>query len=139
MVCDMKKKAVGLALLFLVYALASILGVWMFVLLKEHMYFLVAILIADVIATVFVWGCGVILKTASTYDPYWSLQTFVIYIEIGKIVVPSALYRRDAARVIFSPDRLRNHIITVLFPAFTIINCLSPVKRFCVKIKNRQF
>lgn len=82
MVCDMKKKTVGLVLLFLVYALASILGVWMFVLLKEHMYFLVAILIADVIATVFVWGCGVILKTASTYDPYWSLQTFVIYIAL---------------------------------------------------------
>ena len=31
-------------------------------------------------ATVFVWAMGLLLKTPSVYDPYWSLQTFVIYL-----------------------------------------------------------
>ena len=41
-----------------------------------------AVLIADVAATVLVWLSGVILKTASAYDPYWSLQTLVIYLSL---------------------------------------------------------
>ena len=41
-----------------------------------------AILIADATATVVVWLSGVILRTASAYDPYWSLQTLVIYLSL---------------------------------------------------------
>ena len=80
MVCNMKKKTVGLLLLFLVYVLAVAIGVGIFILLKDKVNFLINILIADVIATIFVWGCGLLLKTASTYDPYWSVQTFFIYL-----------------------------------------------------------
>ena len=40
----------------------------------------ISILLADVIATVIVWASGVILRTASAYDPYWSLQTLAIYL-----------------------------------------------------------
>ncbi len=76
----MKKKTIGLLLLLLVYILASTLGVLSFILLKDKLDFLVNVLVADVIATVFVWLCGLLLKTASTYDPYWSLQTLVIYV-----------------------------------------------------------
>ena len=76
----MKKKTVGLLLLLLVYVLASALGILSFILLKNSLHFLVNVLVADVIATVFVWICGLFLKTASTYDPYWSLQTLVIYV-----------------------------------------------------------
>ena len=40
-----------------------------------------AILIADVTATVVVWLSGVILRTASAYDPYWSLQIRCFFIK----------------------------------------------------------
>ena len=75
-----KKKALGLLILFLVYLFAVAIGVGMFFLLKNHVHFLINVLIADITATVFVWICGVIFKTASMYDPYWSLQTLFFYI-----------------------------------------------------------
>lgn len=75
-----KKKALGLIILFLVYLFAIAIGMGVFFLLKNHVHYLVNILIADVTATVFVWLMGVIFKTASVYDPYWSLQTLFFYI-----------------------------------------------------------
>ena len=76
----MKKKAFGLLVLLLIYIVAICIGGLCFVLLKDYMHYLFAILIADVAATVFVWGTGLICKTASVYDPYWSLQTFFFYL-----------------------------------------------------------
>ena len=76
----MKKKAFGLFILFLTYLLAIGVGTGVFFLLKGHVHYLVNILIADVVATIFVWLMGVIFKTASMYDPYWSLQTLFFYI-----------------------------------------------------------
>ena len=78
----MKKKIFGLFLLLLVYVLASLIGVGLFVSLKDYVNILVNVLICDAVATIFVWACGLVLKTASTYDPYWSLQTMVIYIAL---------------------------------------------------------
>jgi steroid 5-alpha reductase family enzyme len=40
---------------------------------------LLRIFIANALATVFVWIVGIFLKSASIYDPYWSVQTVVIY------------------------------------------------------------
>ena len=42
----------------------------------------ISVLLADVAATIFVWFMGVIFKTASMYDPYWSLQTVIIYLAL---------------------------------------------------------
>ena len=75
-----KEKAKGLFALLIVYLLALVLGVGMFLLLKDHLSVPVNILLCDVAATVVVWLGGVILKTASVYDPYWSVQTFFIYL-----------------------------------------------------------
>ena len=75
-----KKKAFGLLILLLIYIVAICIGGLCFILLKDYMHYLFAILIADVVATVFVWGTGLICKTASVYDPYWSLQTFFFYL-----------------------------------------------------------
>ena len=75
------KRLIGLSALLVVYAIAIAAGIFVYILLKEtgmNDYF--AVLIADVAATVVVWASGVILKTASAYDPYWSLQTLVIYL-----------------------------------------------------------
>lgn len=76
----MKKKAFGLLALLLIYLLAVALGGIIFYLLKDYVHYLLAILIADVSATVFVWACGLICRTPSIYDPYWSVQTFFIYL-----------------------------------------------------------
>ncbi|ORX58516.1 DUF1295-domain-containing protein [Piromyces finnis] len=78
----MNKRFLGLILLLIVYILASLLGIGLFILFKNIFSVLINILICDVIATVFVWICGLILKTASTYDPYWSVQTIIIYIPL---------------------------------------------------------
>ena len=75
-----KKKAFGLFILLVIYLFAIAIGGFIFMLLKEHMHYLLAILIADVTATVFVWMTGLICRTASVYDPYWSLQTFFFYL-----------------------------------------------------------
>ena len=77
------KRVIGLSALFVVYASAIALGIFLYVVLSDagmNDYF--AILIADVAATVLVWASGVVLRTASAYDPYWSLQTLVIYLSL---------------------------------------------------------
>lgn len=79
----MKNKLVGLLILFFVYLFAITIGVFSYIgfnYLGLNDY--LAILIADVIATIFVWLMGVIFKTASMYDPYWSVQTLVIYVAL---------------------------------------------------------
>ena len=74
-----KKKFFGLIVLLLVYLLAIGAGTGIFFLLKDHLHFLLTVLIADVVCTIVVWLFGVIFKTASMYDPYWSLQTVFFY------------------------------------------------------------
>lgn len=79
----MKSKIFGLSVLFVVYALAAVMGCFIFLAFKSiGLNDFLAVLIADVIATVFVWFMGVIFKTASMYDPYWSLQTLCIYLAL---------------------------------------------------------
>ena len=73
------KKLIGLLILLLIYAASAVIGGLVFYLLKDYMNYLVAILIADVVATIVVWACGIICKTPSVYDPYWSVQTVIIY------------------------------------------------------------
>lgn len=76
----MRKKWIGLLLLTIVYLIALVIGGAFFIGMKDTLPLLVNILIADILCTVFVWACGIVLKTASTYDPYWSIQTFFIYL-----------------------------------------------------------
>ena len=77
----MKKRWVGLLFLALGYILATLLGIGAYILF-DHMgiHYLLNIFLCDVIATIFIWLLGVIFKTASFYDPYWSVQTLIIYI-----------------------------------------------------------
>ena len=75
------KRVIGLSALLIIYATAFVAGIFLFMLFERlgvNEY--IAILLADVIATVIVWASGVILRTASAYDPYWSLQTLAIYL-----------------------------------------------------------
>ena len=75
------KRVIGLSALLIIYATAFVAGIFLFMLFERlgiNVY--ISILLADVIATVIVWASGVILRTASAYDPYWSLQTLAIYL-----------------------------------------------------------
>ena len=76
----MKNKIIGLSIMTVTYLIAITLGVFTFLgCQKLGLYYLVSILVADVIATLFVYLSGVLFKTSSMYDPYWSIQTFIIY------------------------------------------------------------
>ena len=75
------KRVIGLSALLIIYSAAFVAAIFSFQLFERlglHDY--LSILLADIIATVIVWASGVILKTASAYDPYWSLQTLAIYL-----------------------------------------------------------
>lgn len=78
----MKKKIFGLSVLLLVYVAAFLIGLLWFNLFDDKLHWLLNLFIADVIATVFVWIIGIFLKTASIYDPYWSVQTAIIYVAL---------------------------------------------------------
>ena len=75
-------KVFGLLVLLLIYIIAVAVGLLVFYLLKDHMHFLLAILIADVVATIVVWASGIVVQTPSVYDPYWSVQTVIIYLPL---------------------------------------------------------
>ncbi len=108
------KRVIGLSALLVVYAVAICAGIFLYVVLSDagmNDYF--AILIADVAATIIVWASGVVLKTASAYDPYWSIQTLVIYLSllikynnwhVGSILLLAAL-------VLYSARLTTNFII----------------------------
>jgi len=92
-------RKVGLLILLLIYIIATLIGFGIYQ-LYPNLETLWRILLADVAATVFVWFSGVILKTASTYDPYWSIQTTVIGVillattnswNLGNILFTSAI------------------------------------------------
>lgn len=71
-------KALGILIITVIYIAASFLGVWLYFLLPFS--FWLNLLIADVVATVFVFSFSVVLKNASVYDPYWSVQPIVILV-----------------------------------------------------------
>ena len=75
----MKKKIQGLLLLLLAYIVAIGIGVLFFnIFLNLSMNIYINLLLCNIISTIVVWAFGLIYKTASVYDPYWSIQTVVI-------------------------------------------------------------
>ncbi len=71
-------KALGILIITVIYIAASFLGVWLYFLLLFP--FWLNLLIADAVATVFVFSFSVVFKNASVYDPYWSVQPIVILV-----------------------------------------------------------
>ena len=74
----MSKKTKGLIILLISYLGAFALGLASFLLLEDYVSVIMNLFIADVIATIYIWIIGIIFKTASIYDPYWSVQTVVL-------------------------------------------------------------
>ncbi len=60
----------------LCYILAAVIGILVFQLQATD--FWLSLLIADLAATLFIWITSLLLKNASVYDPYWSVQPPII-------------------------------------------------------------
>ena len=76
MISFKKSRTASFAIIVAIYVLSAILGIIVYKNLDLAFY--INLLIADVAATAFVFLFSVILKNASVYDPYWSVQPIVI-------------------------------------------------------------
>lgn len=76
-----QNKSASVALITLVYILATALAVWVFLLLGGWHLF-ARIFIADAAATLLVYIIGLVLGNASVYDPYWSVAPPVILLGV---------------------------------------------------------
>ena len=80
---EKRKKINGLLVFLIVYIFAFIAGLLSYLLFfNEKMDELLALFLADTVSTVVVFIVGVIVGSASIYDPYWSVQTVFIYIPL---------------------------------------------------------
>ena len=71
-----KNRCISFIIVGIIYVLASILGIYLYNILDFSFY--LNLLIADVVCTGFVFLFSLLLKNASVYDPYWSVQPMVI-------------------------------------------------------------
>ena len=72
-------KASSLAIIAVVYVVATAIGVVIFDRVSASMPELWALLLSDATATVFVWLMGLAFKNVSVYDPYWSVAPPVMF------------------------------------------------------------
>jgi steroid 5-alpha reductase family enzyme len=69
-------KPAGILIITCIYIVAACIGLWAYVLMPFA--FWLKLLLADCIATVFVFMFSLAFNNASVYDPYWSVQPIVI-------------------------------------------------------------
>ncbi len=87
-----QSRAFSFIILFIIYLLTTAVGVIFYRLLSFSPW--LNLLLADVIATAFIFIFSVVLKNASVYDPYWSVQPLVILLCFAwgkKLSVPQIL------------------------------------------------
>ena len=72
-------KTVSIVIIGIIYLIAILLGYFVFMMLNKGLHELVALFLADVMATVVVWGFGLFYKNVSVYDPYWSVAPPVMF------------------------------------------------------------
>ncbi len=66
-------RRLSFVIIAIVYLLAAMVGCLVFVGLRTAVQELWALFVADVVATVVVWGFGLLFRNVSVYDPYWSV------------------------------------------------------------------
>ena len=74
-----QSKTVSIVIIGIIYLIATLLGCYVFRTLNKGLHELVALFLADVVATVVVWGFGLFYKNVSVYDPYWSVAPPVMF------------------------------------------------------------
>ena len=76
-----ENRVASFAVVLIVYILAAVMGVAVYQ--KLSLAWWLALLIADVAATIFVFIFSLVFKNASVYDPYWSVQPPVILVALA--------------------------------------------------------
>ena len=74
-----QNKTVSIVIIGIIYLIATLLGYFVFRMLNKGLHELVALFVADVVATIIVWGFGLYYKNVSVYDPYWSVAPPVMF------------------------------------------------------------
>ena len=74
-----QNKTVSIVIIGIIYLIATLLGYFVFRGLNKRVHELVALFVADVVATVVVWGFGLYYRNVSVYDPYWSVAPPVMF------------------------------------------------------------
>lgn len=73
-------KGVSIAIIAGIYVVAAAAGVFVFEKSAAVMPEILALLLADVAATVITWGFGLVYENVSVYDPYWSVIPPVVFL-----------------------------------------------------------
>jgi len=88
-----KNRILSFVIILILYILAALVGIAIFNALPFVPW--LSLLIADLGATLFIWLASLILRNASVYDPYWSVQPLVILVltmvQVGKYDVGSIM------------------------------------------------
>lgn len=78
---NINSRKISFLIITLIYILAFLAGFLAFWFLNySGLHIILSTFIGDVIATLIVWGFGVIFKNSSLYDPYWSVAPIIILI-----------------------------------------------------------
>jgi steroid 5-alpha reductase family enzyme len=99
------KKILSFFIVFAIYALAFLAGFLVYAVSKYKINVLLITFVADVAATLIVWGAGLIFKNSSVYDPYWSVAPAVIvpfWIILKKTELSTAVILMLAVLVIWA-------------------------------------
>lgn len=72
-----KNRKTSFFLIFLIYIIAFFIAFLVYY-FTRNLHILVSTFLADVAATLVVWGFGLLFGNASAYDPYWSVAPLVI-------------------------------------------------------------
>ncbi len=88
-----QNKIFSYGVIAVIYIAASFLGILLYRVFPFDTW--LSLLLADLAATVFVFLFSLLLRNASVYDPYWSVQPIVILwafaVAVGKLSLPSIL------------------------------------------------
>ena len=70
----LSSRGFSFAIVIAIYIIAGLLFLLVYRWLDRASFTpLLSLFVADVVATIFVWLCGVVYKNVSVYDPYWSI------------------------------------------------------------------
>ena len=72
-------KGVSIAIITGIYIIAAAVGLFVFDKAVAVMPEVLALLLADVAATIITWGFGLVYENVSVYDPYWSVIPPVVF------------------------------------------------------------
>jgi len=77
-----KSRFLSFVIVIVAYVLALLIGLFIFTLNLTNSFF-INVLLADVVATIFIFLTSLIFKNASMYDPYWSVAPiFIVFFSL---------------------------------------------------------